>query len=454
MASWNNNGWMNRSFGWDDRSREWDDRSRGWDDRSRGWDGRSRGWTENAWQSWGHTNNEGGGQWEDWGDSQEQNESIDQDVFYLGDIVTCFSVDKTDAERQSMLYSPDPVTNELIPIESPIVPQSRRPPKLVRLVPQSPTSSTLASQPFDSQKKCVKFSEPLQEIHEASPSCTPVSQTLDSHVHEEMREAYQDTVEVPGTSSADPTAVAEVPGTSSTDPPAVAENPTAVAVAVMEPLIVPIGVPTAAFDLAYFQAFQPFTGGYKQHNLALKSIRDLAEYRGMNFMVFSNDQPMDIPVCVHPAGMLFSIDYTQRTLWNWKEMVALLDEDSMKRVVEGPNAAVAEGIKIVGCAIVKTDRHDQKRNYAFKDKSIVFHIWDFVFFRSDGSQIGCHPDYSTTRIGSYEGHAKKDHELPKGGKGGSSGRGTYKYFKKKGIDLYLRFDAEKKPPRTHTRQRE
>ena len=407
MASWNNNGWI--------------DRSRGWDDRSRGSDGRSRGWTENAWQSWGHTNNEGGGQWEDWGDSQEQNESIDQDVFYLGDIVTRFSVDKTDAERQSMLYSPDPVTNELIPIESPIVPQSRRPPKPVRLVPQSPTSSTLASQPLDSHKKCVKFSEPLQEMHEA----------------------YQDTVEVPGTSSADPTAVAEVPGTSSTDPPAVAENPTAVAVAVMEPLIFPIGVPTAAFDLAYFQGFQPFTGGYKQHNLALKSIRDLAESSQQNFMVFNNDQPIDIPVCDHPEGMSFSIDYTQRTLWNWKEMVALLNEDSMKRVVEGPNAAVAEGIKIVGCAIVKTDRHDQKRNYAFKDKSTVFHIWDFVFFRSDGSQIGCHPNYKSTTFGSYEGWIERDWELPKGGQGGSSGPGTYKYFKNKGIQYTLRFDASK-----------
>ena len=165
----------------------------------------------------------------------------------------------------------------------------------------------------------------------------------------------------------------------------------------------------------------------------------------MNFMVLSNDQPIDIPVCDHPEGMSFSIDYTQRTAWNWKEMVALLDEDSMKRVVEGPNAAVAEGIKIVGCALVKTDRYDHKRNHALKDYVTVFHVWDFVFFRSDGSQIGCHPEYAHTKFGSYEGQAQKDHELPKGGKGGSSGKGTYKYFKKKGIDHYLRFDATKRP---------
>ena len=57
-----------------------------------------------------------------------------------------------------------------------------------------------------------------------------------------MHEAYQDTVEVPGTSSTDPTAVAE--------------NPTAVAVAIMEPPILPTDLPTGAFDLAYFQGFQ------------------------------------------------------------------------------------------------------------------------------------------------------------------------------------------------------
>ena len=150
MASWNNNGWI-------DRSRGWDDRSRGWDGRSRGWDGRSRGWTENAWQSWGHTNNEGGGQWEDWGDSQEQNESIDQDVFYLGEIRS--NRVENDAERLGMQDSHDPRNNEQTAIQAPIVPQSRRSPKPVRLVPQSPTSCTLVSQP------------------------------LDSHVHEEMREA-------------------------------------------------------------------------------------------------------------------------------------------------------------------------------------------------------------------------------------------------------------------------
>ena len=149
-------------------------------------------------------------------------------------------------------------------------------------------------------------------------------------------------------------------------------------------------------------------------------------------------------------------------------MVAQLDAESMKRLVEGPYTAVAEGNchcgtshkasatvvdnaavveggpkTIKGCALVKTDRYDHKRNYALKDPTTVYCIWDFVFFRSDGSQIGCHPEYSTTKFGSYEGKAQRDHELPKGGKGGSSGDGTYKYFKKKGTDQQLRFDGKK-----------
>ena len=323
-----------------------------------------------------------------------------------------------------MQDSRDPRNNEETAIQAPIVPQSR--PSAESEPMESPIGSTSI------------FNQYLSAF-----GCTSVSQPLDSHLHEEMREAYQDNVEVPGTSSTNPTAVAETP------------------TEVMEPPILEMERPIGAFDLAYFQQFRPFTGGYKQHNLALKWFRLLAERRTLNFIVFDNHRPIEVPVCDHPKGMEFSFDETRTNEWTWQEMVAQLDAESMKRVVEGQyaavaedsNAAVAEGIpkQIAWCAIVKTDRYDHKRNHALKDYTTVYYIWDFVFFRSDGSQIGCHPEYSHTKFGSYEGQARLDHELPKGGKGWSSGPGTYKYFKKKGIDQQLRFDATKTP---QSRQRQ
>ena len=446
MTSWENRGWRNHNGDWENG---------GWDFRSRGQNDRSRGWAENQWRWRGYSNNEGGGQWPSWG------EVVQGDI---SETEEGYEIESAGLRGQYQPQSYYPRNNEETAIEAPNAPQSR---------------------PSDD-------SEPMK-VHIASPCnyrdfrSTPVLQPLDSDLNEDLREAYQAKQEQPVTSSTNPTAV-EVPGTSSKNPTAVAETSTEVAqtsTAVAETLeeeiieytiselvvnsrgtfdVVAFDRPTGAFDLAYFEQFRPFTSNYKQHNVALKWFRLLAERESRSFVVFDNDRPIEVPMCDHPKGMEYSFDETRTREWTWQEMIAQLDAESMKRLVEGPYTAVAEGMNaavveggpqlISGCALVKTDRYDHKRNHALKDHTTVYHIWDFVFFRSDGSQIGCHPNYSSTKFESYEGVARTDHELPKGGKGGSSGRGTYKYFKKKGIDLYLRFDAEKKPPRTHTRQRE
>ena len=45
------------------------------------------------------------------------------------------------------------------------------------------------------------------------------------------------------------------------------------------------------------------------------------------------------------------------------------------------------------------------------------------------------------------------HEIPKSGRGGTSGPGTYKYFKFKNVAATLKFDATKKPPPPQPRSR-
>ena len=57
-------------------------------------------------------------------------------------------------------------------------------------------------------------------------------------------------------------------------------------------------------------------------------------------------------------------------------------------------------------------------------------IWDFVLVRDDGSEVSLHPNYSDTKIQCYSiGADVADHELPASGLGGTSGRGTFRYFK-------------------------
>ena len=47
-----------------------------------------------------------------------------------------------------------------------------------------------------------------------------------------------------------------------------------------------------------------------------------------------------------------------------------------------------------------------------------------------------------TKIECYTGEPEQDHELPRTGLGGTSGPGTFKYFKNKNVQAILRFNAK------------
>ena len=70
-------------------------------------------------------------------------------------------------------------------------------------------------------------------------------------------------------------------------------------------------------------------------------------------------------------------------------------------------------------------------------------IWDFVLIRKDGSGIRLHPQWSTTKVESYdvEGH-DEEVQPPCAGLGGSDGPGTYKYYKEIGSKRELRFGQQ------------
>ena len=79
-------------------------------------------------------------------------------------------------------------------------------------------------------------------------------------------------------------------------------------------------------------------------------------------------------------------------------------------------------------------------------------VWDFVVFRDNGTLISLHPNFSDNKIRCKEGlqahlgpGPASSQEIPRTGKGGTSGPGTYKRFKFRNCDKVIRFDANKHP---------
>jgi hypothetical protein len=211
---------------------------------------------------------------------------------------------------------------------------------------------------------------------------------------------------------------------------------------------------TAIWNLEYFQSFRSWTGTYKQHNIALKWFRDSSEQRGQHSVIFDNS--VEVPEIVHPKGMQYSFNEEIKNSWTWQEMVAQMDEYSMRLVVEGPEAAADNRSRgLVSCRLQESDRYDHKRHVAGAgaDQKVMLKIWDFILVRDDGTQVCVHPNYSNTKFSCTYGVPETDHELPLTGKGGSNGPGTYKYFKNKRVDVGLRFDAGKAPKAQQTQSR-
>jgi hypothetical protein len=210
------------------------------------------------------------------------------------------------------------------------------------------------------------------------------------------------------------------------------------------------------FNLDYFRKFMEpghtwgFTSAWRQHNIALKYVRDSSEMTGIDRVIFHNSDATLIAEIVHEKGTGYSFNEQIKHKWGWQEMVAQLNDVSMVQVVQGPDNR-SRGI--VECRIQETDLYDHSREVLrTRGTQPVLKQWDFVLIRDDGSTASLHPNYSSTKIAYKEGStsavAESPHEMeiPQSGVGGTSGPGTYKYFKLKGVDKHLRFDGEKRPP--------
>jgi len=226
----------------------------------------------------------------------------------------------------------------------------------------------------------------------------------------------------------------------------------------------PTMVPTSAvaaeieaaqkFDLEFFQNFKDWTGTYKQHSAALKWFRDSLEAKGAIAMAFSNTLAEQVPEIVHEGGTNYSFNMNIHKPWHWLEMVAQLDDESMRVVVEGSDnrsrGAEAQSRRpaLIACSIEQMDKYDHRRHHADMWKNVpdMLKEWDFVVVRDDGTYCCLHPSWSKARADCKFGKPVKEHEIPASGLGGTGPAGTFKRLVGKGVDMGLRFDATKKPP--------
>ena len=115
--------------------------------------------------------------------------------------------------------------------------------------------------------------------------------------------------------------------------------------------------------------------------------------------MFSNAMPDRVASMSHDRGTEFSFDESVFTEWKWQEMVAQLDDDSMRVVVNG-QINFSRGL--VGCSLQQSGIHDQKRHHAQRQLGIrkfaTLYEWYFVLERDDGSSVALHPNHKNTKV--------------------------------------------------------
>ena len=98
--------------------------------------------------------------------------------------------------------------------------------------------------------------------------------------------------------------------------------------------------------------------------------------------------------------------------WNWHELVAQLDDESMRLVVEGPAVAghPPSSRGIVACMVRESGRVDKRKHPADDNvrgkgkgagKEVLCH-WVFVLLRTDGTTVFLRPNMRTTYVEYYE----------------------------------------------------
>ena len=190
--------------------------------------------------------------------------------------------------------------------------------------------------------------------------------------------------------------------------------------------------------MAFFLAIRSFEGDFNQHNAALKYLRAKCESDGNHEgIVLSSSHKAAVAAIVHPPGTDYWFEDTDMRVWSWWEMVAQMNEEAIRYVVEDGDGSRG----LVGCEVRRrTGSYDHSRQVqpAYGNRTQL-RCWDFVLKRSDGTAVRLHPQWSTTEIRTYAVEGHEVTQIPHNGLGMSDGSGTFKYYKEIGVEKKLRF---------------
>ena len=200
------------------------------------------------------------------------------------------------------------------------------------------------------------------------------------------------------------------------------ENPSAAGATVVAPL-----------NLEWFQQHTlGGVGNIRDHNAALKYFRQVQE--GAHHLVNGNQEqfvfplhrPVQVRKVVHEKGTAYGFDMSDEGLldWNWQQMVAHLDDDSMRYVVEGPEGRSGGLLK---CTLTRRPgSYDHKRQVQTRHGERL-PVWDFVLWRADGSSVRMHPNWKGIKVECAEGDVQQQEApTPDAGLGMTDGPGTFR----------------------------
>ena len=193
---------------------------------------------------------------------------------------------------------------------------------------------------------------------------------------------------------------------------------------------------------------------YKQHNIALKYVRDDLEARGCSYVLFSNDIPILVPQFVRDRGPDYHFVGKPIFPWKWQEMVAQMDDRSQEVVVHaGQTNAACRSRGIVSCSLQQLDIVDHKRSYVAQGERRFRNVWYFVLECEDGTCVFLHPSINVPKIECGSGHLPASDIVP------TSGAGTFSRFMDEGelrgpgrrstFEQALRFDHTQKHNHRH-----
>ena len=110
----------------------------------------------------------------------------------------------------------------------------------------------------------------------------------------------------------------------------------------------------------------------------------------------SNTRKAAVAAIVHPIGPKYSFVEDDMREWSWWEMVAQLDDESLRYVVQDGDRSRG----FVGCEFrLREGSYDHSRQVQMPNwDSRQLQCWDFVLKRSDGTAVALHPDWNTLKF--------------------------------------------------------